>query len=149
MSSAHIVVGVDGSSESQRALGWAIDLARDLDATVVAVHAAETALSVMYGSDVTQDYDALRRQLEVTVREDWCRPLEDAGVASEVVIEDGGPALVLMAVANRVGARTIVVGPRGEGSSPDLPLGSVGFHLAQYADRPVTIVRDEGSVAAP
>jgi hypothetical protein len=42
MSTTRIVVGVDGSSESKTALDWAIDLARDTDAGVLAVHATET-----------------------------------------------------------------------------------------------------------
>jgi nucleotide-binding universal stress UspA family protein len=148
MSAAPIVVGVDGSSESQAALDWAIDLARDTNATVVAVHATEIALSSMFPSATAPDYDEVRRQLEQVVRDDWCRALAVADVPSEVVVQDGGPALVLIAVADRDGARTIVVGPRGEGGSPGVPLGSVGFHLAQYANRPVTIVRDAESPSA-
>lgn len=148
MSTNRVVVGVDGSSESNTALDWAIDLARDTDATVVAVHATEAALSSMFPSPTSPDYDEVRRQLEKVVRDDWCHALAVADVPWEVVIRDGGPALVLMAVADAVDARTIVVGPRGEGGSPSLPLGSVGFHLAQYAHRPVTIVRDAESPSA-
>ena len=129
MSTTRIVVGVDGSSESKTALDWAIDLARDTDAGVVAVHATEIALPSMVASETNPDYNEVRRQLEK-------------------VIQDGGPSLVLIAVADAVDARTIVVGPRGEGGSPRLPLGSVGFHLAQYANRPVTIVRDAESPSA-
>ncbi len=148
MSTTRIVVGVDGSSESKTALDWAIDLARDTDAGVVAVHATEIALSSMVPSETSLDYNEVRRQLEKVVRDEWCQALAVADVPSEVVIQDGGPALVLLAVADAVGARTIVVGPRGEGGSPSLPLGSVGFHLAQYANRPVTIVRDAESPSA-
>jgi nucleotide-binding universal stress UspA family protein len=148
MSTTRIVVGVDGSSESKRALDWAIDLARDTEAAVVAVHATEIALSSMFPSETSPDYDDVRQQLERVVRDDWCQALAVADVPSEVVIQDGGPALVLIAVADAVEARTIVVGPRGEGGSPSVPLGSVGFHLAQYANRPVTIVRDAQSPSA-
>ena len=145
MSRDRIIVGVDGSSSSRRALDWAIDLARDLKAELLAVHAAEIAPAAMFlaekpGSE--PEYEAARRRLEQTVREDWCRSLLDAGVPFEILVEDGGPALVLMAAADRAVARTIVVGPRGAGGSPGLPLGSVGLQLAQYARRPVTIVRE-------
>jgi nucleotide-binding universal stress UspA family protein len=148
MSTTRIVVGVDGSSESKTALDWAIDLATDTETSVVAVHATELGLSSMFPSATGPDYDEMRQQLEQVVRDEWCHALAVADVPSEVVIQDGGPALVLIAVADRVDARTIVVGPRGEGGSPGLPLGSVGFHLAQYANRPVTIVRDAQSPAA-
>ena len=53
MSTTRIVVGVDGSSESKTALDWAIDLARDTDAGVIAVHATEIALSSMVPSDTS------------------------------------------------------------------------------------------------
>lgn len=148
MSSSRIVVGVDGSSESKTALDWAIDLARDTDATVIAVHATEIGLSSMFPSETSPDYDEVRQQLEKVVSDDWCQALAVADVPSEVIVQDGGPALVLITLAERMGARTIVVGPRGEGGSPNVPLGSVGFHLAQYANRPVTIVRDADSPSA-
>jgi nucleotide-binding universal stress UspA family protein len=145
MSNARIVVGVDGSPESKTALAWAVDLARDLGATVIAVHATELELASALGAEESPDPEELRRELERVVREEWCSALAAGDVLHEVVVQDGGPALVLLAVAERVGARTIVVGPRGEGGTPSLPLGSVGLHLAQYADRPVTIVRDAAS----
>ena len=115
---------------------------------MVAVHTTEIALSSMVPSETNLDYNEVRRQLEKVVRDEWCQALAVADVPSEVVIQDGGPSLVLIAVADAVDARTIVVGPRGEGGSPSLPLGSVGFHLAQYANRPVTIVHDTESPSA-
>jgi nucleotide-binding universal stress UspA family protein len=148
MSATRIVVGVDGSSESKTALDWAIDLARDTGAEVVAVHASEIALSSIAPSETGPDHDEVRSRLEQVVRDDWCQALAVADVPWEVVIQDGGPALVLLSVGDAVDARTIVVGPRGEGGSPSLPLGSVGFHLAQYSNRPVTIVRDAESPSA-
>jgi nucleotide-binding universal stress UspA family protein len=145
MSNAPILVGVDGSPESKTALAWAVDLARDLGAAVIVVHATEIELSTALGPEGSSDPQELRRDLERVVREEWCSALTAGDVPHEVVVQDGGPALVLLAVAERARARTIVVGPRGAGGTPSLPLGSVGLHLAQYADRPVTIVRDVAS----
>lgn len=57
MSTSRIVAAVDGSSESKTALDWAIDLARDTDAT-------EIGLSSMFPSETSPDYDEVRQQLE-------------------------------------------------------------------------------------
>lgn len=144
MSDDHIVVGVDGSPESRSALAWAVELARDLDAELLVVHAAEVAPAAMFLTDHDPqgtEYAELRHRLEQTVREDWCGALVGTGIPFEIVVEEGGPALVLMSAAERVAARMIVVGPRGGGGFPGLSLGTVGLQLAQYAKHPVTIVR--------
>ena len=138
-----IVVGVDGSAPSRRALEWAIELAAELHAEIVAVHAADLGPAAVVLADARNapSYDELRHRLEAAVRDDWCAPLGPSGVAHRVEVREGGPALVLIAVADEVGARMIVVGPRGGGGFPGLALGSVGVQLAQHAHRPVTIVR--------
>jgi len=41
-----ILVGLDGSAGSARALAWAIDLAKPLDAEIVAVYVALSPLSL-------------------------------------------------------------------------------------------------------
>jgi nucleotide-binding universal stress UspA family protein len=43
-----IVVGVDGSPEAGKALDWAVDLARALQAEVVAVHSLEVPFAAHY-----------------------------------------------------------------------------------------------------
>jgi len=46
------------------------------------------------------------------LRERWSRPLVDAGIGFDLVVEDGGAAEVLLDTARKVEANLVVVGRR-------------------------------------
>jgi nucleotide-binding universal stress UspA family protein len=68
-----------------------------------------------------------RAQARVGAGEVW--PLLAAGPAARVLCEHSGQATMM------------VVGSRGRGGLPGLPLGSVGLQVAGHASGPVTVVR--------
>src|SRR3981081_2771268 len=84
-----ILVGLDGSTGSARALDWALGLAKALDAEIVAVHVAElltpSALGLgMAPIDLPDDWiDDLRRRFE----NEWTAPLKQAGVRYRTIFE--------------------------------------------------------------
>ena len=96
MSLERLLVVVDGSTNSARALAWAIELAEATDAEVVAVHAV--GLLVHGGDDEGAPVGEgrrgeVRRRFEV----EWCAPLRDAGVAFRALLLDGDPVIALTA----------------------------------------------------
>lgn len=129
---SRILVGVDGSAASQRALEWSADLARALDAEVVAVHAAGLL-------------DRLRTEesggeLADSFRDEWRAPLEASGVRHRCVVVDGPPPMAMLRAAEQEAADLIVVGSRGLGAEPAQVLGSTSRHLVQHAPVPVTVL---------
>jgi nucleotide-binding universal stress UspA family protein len=143
MSGAAIVVGVDGSDASARAVQWCADHAASLGATVVAVHAIDlpvyappTYASFQALSLTEEQQDNLR---DIATR-DWCKPLADAGVAHRVLLMDGSPALALLQAARSEDAELVVTGRRGRGGFAELVLGSTSHHLSHHLDRPLVIV---------
>jgi nucleotide-binding universal stress UspA family protein len=138
MTVERLVVALDGSADSRRALGWAVELAQGLGAEVIAVHAVGL---LMHGGDddgvpVEGHRDELRRRFE----QEWCEPLRTAGIAHRLMLVDGDPVIALTAVVEEVDADAIVVGSRGTGGHAARMLGSVSHHLAYNATRPVIIV---------
>lgn len=131
-----IVVGVDGSLDSARAMACAATLARSTGAELVAVHAVGL-LSVVEGQ--VRPSDQVRDIIETQVAE-WASPLAEAGVAHRIVLEDGPPGLVLLRVAERESAGLIVSGTRGLGSADGVVLGSTSHHLVRYSPVPVVVV---------
>jgi nucleotide-binding universal stress UspA family protein len=131
-----IVVGVDGSENSRRALSWAVELALELDAEVVAVHAVGLLERFGEVADGTGTYSGPRHEFDT----EWCEPLETPGVRSVRLLRDGNPVSVLLSVADEHDADLIVVGGRGVGGFPELLLGSTSTQVAQHATRPVTII---------
>jgi nucleotide-binding universal stress UspA family protein len=68
------------------------------------------------------------------------RAHEAAGTDATDVVEPGPPADVLERVAEREGARLIVIATRGAGGVRAAMLGSVARELAAHATRPVVVL---------
>jgi nucleotide-binding universal stress UspA family protein len=127
-----IAVGFDGSLDAEAAVRWAFELASQVDADVVVIHAVGLL-----------EYAAHRGvavELEKTVE----RLAREAGIDSARVhwnLADGDPCSVLIrAGVGPVAADLLVVGSRGQGAHAGLLLGSTSHELAEHAAVPVVIV---------
>lgn len=134
-----IVVGVDGSDNSHRALEWAARLAEAVDAEVLAVHALGLLERLSPDGELTP---AAPHRDEITrlFEERWCAPLDDHPTRSRRMVVDGPPVMVLLRVADDESADLLVVGSRGRGGFPGMLLGSTSAQLAQHAHVPVVII---------
>src|SRR6202171_5023160 len=107
-----ILVGLDGSTGSAQALAWAIEVAKALQAEIVAVHVAELLTPSALGLglapiDLPDDWvDDLRRRFE----NEWAAPLKESGVRYRSVFETGAPASTLIAIAHAQHSDLIVTG---------------------------------------
>ena len=140
-----IVVGVDGSEHSMRALRWALEEASFRKARLEAVtvwHYTSTG-DTGYGGfppvDPGQLEEGARRVLEDA--------LEQVGADAspcpvEPIVVEGGAAPALLATAK--GADLLVVGTRGRGGFRGLLLGSVSSQCVHHAPCPVVVVPHEG-----
>ncbi len=140
-----IVVGVDGSEHAAAALATSAGLARSLGAEIVAVHAVPPPATAEYGFDlfptVPPELDpAWRAEVRRQLEEEWCRPLEEAGVPYRTVERDGRPATVIREVADEEEADLVVVGRRGRGRVAELLLGSVSHELSHTCQRPLLLI---------
>jgi nucleotide-binding universal stress UspA family protein len=142
-----IIVGVDGSDCSLRALDWAAREAAirhvPLDVVTI-VH----AVAEYWGGPVPADADVAeqaRKQAEA----------ELDGVLGKIGAQSRPDSITVTAVAGRmpadvlqelgVGADLLVVGARGAGGFRQLPLGSVSTPVTHHARCPVVVIpADEG-----
>ncbi|MDQ2959689.1 MAG: universal stress protein [Candidatus Dormibacteraeota bacterium] len=130
-----IVVGLDGSAESSRALEWAADLALAADAEITAVTVFDSGPYISWNvPDLEQPRATLRQELD-----SWCEPLRRRGVAHHSIMREGSPAEELLKEANGSTDLT-VVGSRGRGGFRELLLGSVAHQVVQYSRNPVVVV---------
>ncbi|MBG0561521.1 universal stress protein [Actinoplanes aureus] len=137
-----IVVGVDGSAGSRRALAWAAAEAAHHGTDLVVVNVWEHTLLPPAGSvSVSERFvpDPSQRTaddlLQVIKEELGDQP----PVLVQPVVKQGRPAKVL--IEESQGADLLVVGQRGHGGFAGLVLGSVSQHVAAYAKCSVTVVR--------
>jgi len=133
---APLLVGVDGSDGSARALRWAAEAAQAAGAPVVAVHAFTSPVP-----DATRTEEAsLLRERRERLEQEWCAPLRALGVRYEPVIEPGDPRDVLRRVADEHRPMCGVVGSRGLGGLASRLLGSVTHELVRELAWPIVVV---------
>jgi nucleotide-binding universal stress UspA family protein len=141
MKMQRIVVGLDGSAESARALEWAADLATMTGAEITAVTVFDAGPFMAWG--IAPVYLPDFEQLRAGLREDlssWCEPLRTRGVAHHPVLREGSAAEELLAEADSAPTDLIVVGSRGRGGFRELLLGSVAHHVSQHSKHPVVVL---------
>jgi nucleotide-binding universal stress UspA family protein len=136
-----VVVGVDGSPESDAALRVAYEEARARQAELVVVHAWAFRPLGPSGDDRGQAEDELAASVE---------RLRQAAEPEVPVVEKlvgGDPRQALMHEA--ADAALLVVGSRGLGRVSAVVLGSVSRYLLHHAPCPVEIVPPLERVGAP
>jgi nucleotide-binding universal stress UspA family protein len=142
-----IVVGVDGSEDSRRALEWALDLVEDGGAgargvgdppEIVAVHALGLLAHLGGGSVVPSA--GHRREVEDRLEHEWCRPLAHTRVSHRCLVVEGEPVHAMLSAAHEQAADLLVVGRRGAGGSAGLMIGSTSAQLVHRADCPVVVI---------
>jgi nucleotide-binding universal stress UspA family protein len=149
--SPRIVIGLDGSPGSTHALQWAIDMAKRLDAEVVAIHVDSLPIYVPAPMGIVPPAETpeQRAGLQEAFSTEWCLPLRKSGVRFRAILEEGtsiGRALI--EVGLREGADMIVVGSRGLNGVTELLLGSVSHQVAHHSPIPVVIVPPAVTVKA-
>lgn len=135
----HIVVGVDGSEESEGALRWAGSLAKDLDAEVIAVYAL-TPLGEFTLSLPPFPPRNLRREFESELEDHWCKTLRELGARYRSLVVESGPVSALLRVSDKEHADLIVVGGHRHGTLADHVLGTVAARLVHRGRTPVVVV---------
>ena len=137
-----IVVGVDGSPGSRKALAWAAAEAADHGADLSVVNVWEHTLLPPAGSvSVSEHYvpEPSQRTTDELVRVIKEELGDDPPVQIQARVKEGRPAKVL--IDESAAADLLVVGQRGHGGFAGLVLGSVSQHVAAYAKCAVTVVR--------
>jgi nucleotide-binding universal stress UspA family protein len=138
-----VVVGVDGSEGSRRALAWAAEEAHEHQARLTVITAWTRP-----PAPVGPGYGSLRGYAEVDFSEPAEQQLtqavaavltEDADLVVERVLIEGHPAPRLIEASTR--ADLVVVGCRGHGGFAGMLLGSVSQHVVAHAHCPVVVVR--------
>ena len=141
--SGPVIVGVDGSSNAQRALSMAAEIARRLDLDLAVFHAIGM-MTVIEGQHVPSE--GHRDDLERLLRTEWCATLAgDRQLRWRAELVYGSPADVLMKMGAALDASFVVVGSRGVGD--EQALGSTSHHVVHHCDRPVIVVPPADRVA--
>jgi nucleotide-binding universal stress UspA family protein len=139
-----ILVPVDFSEHSQRALDEAVGLAKKFGAEIHLLHCYQ-----LYPVGAVPPYDVVMPEdLERTIREgarkllaEWGRKAADRGVSVTEHLAVGPPSSSIAELAERLGVDLIVIGTRGLTGLKHVLLGSVAERTIRIAPCPVLSVK--------
>ena len=142
-----ILIATDGSESAEQALEVAIDLARELGASLQVV-SVRPPLPVGHTGpspavlDVDEEHGAERIAAAAAER------AREAGVDATPHVARGPVVDNIVSAVPELGADLVVVGSRGHGAITGVMLGSVSHALIRHSPVPVTIVRKAAVPAA-
>jgi nucleotide-binding universal stress UspA family protein len=139
-----ILVPFDGSESAERALVWAADAARGQQCPVHLLAVVEWSYFGVQNPMELAQAQAVHIADVQHMREKVLAPraeqLRGAGIAVEQTVEPGPVTATILDIAERTGARMIVVGRRGGSRLSKLLMGSTSSALVQTAPVPVVVV---------
>jgi nucleotide-binding universal stress UspA family protein len=126
-----ILVPVDGSESAEKALRYAVLLAKKTDAKMTLLHVQDPGLF------------NLRPELTEKI---GGRILSEAadrveGITPQQKLELGDPAKIIIKTARDGDFDIVIMGSKGHGSTARFLLGSVSDHVIHYTDRSVLLIR--------
>lgn len=134
--SKRVVVGVDGSNGSRKALEFAFDHASRSGSSVAAIHAWRNLARGFPGEGLIEEIQAAERVLAEALA-GFADQYPDVEVSAEAI-----PVAPQRALADASqAAELVVVGSRGLGAFAGLLLGSVSQSVLHHAQCPVAVVR--------
>ena len=137
-----ILAAIDDSMGGRRALAWAAFLGRQLEASVVALHALDPVMppvelmGVMPIGEIQED---LRIETERWLREAACEAASRGEIA-ECRVAVGEPVHEILKVLEDEQPDLVVIGSRGAPAALGGVLGGVAHAVLRRAKRPVLVV---------
>lgn len=142
-----VVVGVDGSEHSERALAWALAAAQQLGVPLVVAHVRSEALQLGEARIASLGESPNIPDTVLNGVAAWIEGQGTPRVPVRYESLDGTVPDALLDTART--ARLLAIGSRGRGGFASLLLGSVSRSLASSAPCPVVVVPHEARTVAP
>ena len=144
-----ILIPIDGSDLSMRAAGCGIQLAKEMNAVVVFVH-AKSPYIIPYAADVAMIDSKTQKTFEDDINagsqmllDDVKRLATGAGVASECIQEPSGrPEVLIEKIVRELHCDLVVIATHGRGAVGRFVMGSVTTRLLPICPVPVLVYRD-------
>ncbi len=145
---APILAAIDFSPFSEKALVWAARAARSFGAPLLALHVVHDSAAAPGYYEPAKKHKKHLRRIEDAAAEMMADFLERMrkqhpklfeGLEHRLVV--GLPINRILEVADKTGARMIVMGSQGRTGLPHLLLGSKAERVARLSPIPVTIVK--------
>jgi len=141
-----VLVPLDGSPASLRALDFAIEMTRqNPDTSLVLLNVQHISAMDLAEADADAamggDWQEAASQASAKALKEAIGKAEAAGVAFKNIVRTGQTAEAIAQAARDEGSEHIVMGTRGLGSIQGLLLGSVAMKVIHLAEVPITLIK--------
>src|SRR5665648_428311 len=140
----NILIATDGSKSTNKAVEYALDIAKLANAKVHALYVVDTAAFTSIPMDAAWEgmYGILHKEGQDAVTSIQ-KQAEELGLFAEGIVIDGHPAREIVEQSVDRGMDLIVMGTLGKTGWNRLVLGSVATKVSQSSSIPVMIVRSD------
>lgn len=136
-----ILLPIDDSEHSEKAILYATDLAKLTHATIIVMHAFHIPVFRKRGTAAVEDFKiSLGEEAKELVAE-VAAQLQNEGVTASGLVVEGSASEAILQAAETDQPDLIVIGSRGGGGLPGLNLGSVAERVVRRAAVPVLVVK--------
>ncbi|MCA1065916.1 universal stress protein [Rossellomorea sp. AcN35-11] len=137
-----ILVPIDGSDFSLKALKHAMEIAKAMDAEILLLNVQYSYNTHNINRFVSKE-QVLRYQQENAkeVLDDALKVIENQGVTVHTKFRIGSPDYEIVKEAKESNVSSIIMGSRGLGAIKSKIMGSVSFNVLHVASCPVTLVK--------
>ncbi len=135
----NILIAVDGSDYSNRALAYAKDVAETYRATLWLVHVIAPT-SDLLGYDDFEKLYAKRKHAGQSILDDALAALGEFNFKTNQELLEGPEPDSILSCAKKIHADLIIMGTRGMGAIKGLLVGSVSRKVIHLAGCPVMVV---------
>jgi nucleotide-binding universal stress UspA family protein len=138
----NILIAIDGSEASQRALARAVDEAKVWNAKLHVLYVVETGLFSSLPSDNTVEimYRVLEKE-GTTVLDRAKKYAAEKGITVTTHIKQGHAGSEVIALADQENADLIIVGSHGKSQADRLLIGSVSTFVVSHSKVTTMVVR--------
>jgi nucleotide-binding universal stress UspA family protein len=135
-----ILVPLDGSEHSKRALEEAVQIAKKLGGKITLIHVYSVSPFAITPVQVCRYVQAMRKNGKAILAEGK-KKAKAEGVQVETLLLDGHTVEEILKTAREGNFSLIAVGARGMSKIKELLMGSVSDGVAKHAPCPVLVVR--------
>ena len=139
-----ILVPVDFSTHSRKAVAYASAFARQFSASLTFLHVIQ--VNYAYGEFGAIDFTSLEREMRAGAEKELSAQVATAtatGLSAVSLVREGSPAKVIADVARELGADLVVISTHGYTGLKHVIMGSIAEQVVRYTPCPVLVVRRE------
>ncbi len=138
-----ILVPVDFSENSKKALDFAVSLAKKRNGSITILHVIEAIYD--FAAQAAIVIEGMHKEAETSL-DKLVKSHEKSGIKIQGIIKDGTVAVMTSKTAEEINVNLIVLGTQGITGIKRTLLGSTAIDVIKASDRPILLVPEEAKV---